>query len=384
MLLKFFNKIDQNYISIISLFIIWKVLMLFLSVIATTTIPLYSYNYLGGGATNYLGDPYIFPWANFDGEHFTSIGYFGYHHLQQAFFPLYPKLMSLSMLIFGWTFNVAAITGFVISTVSFAAALIFFYKLLRLDYSEKFSLGVIAILLLYPASFYFNAIYTESLFLMLITGSFWCFRTKKYFWAGVFGILASLTRVFGVLLFFSFLIEIFLHKLPIKKTFWILLIPCGLAGYMYYLYLSVGDPLAFYNLQLVVGEQHQRGIVLFPQVVYRYSKMIIGMEAISPLLTTILFELAIGVIFMLLPIIGLFKKVRLSYLFFAFFGYVLPTVQGSFSSLPRYVLILFPSFIVLGLLIKNLHIYLKVALAIISFILLIVETSLFLRGYWVA
>lgn len=196
--------------------------------------------------------------------------------------------------------------------------------------------------------------------------------------------LASLTRVFGILLFFSFLIEILIYKLPVKKTFWILLIPCGLAGYMIYLQMSVGDPLAFYNLQLVVGEQHQRGVVLFPQLIYRYSKMVMGSENLSPLLTTILFELATGVIFMLLPIIGLFKKVRLSYLFFAFFGYVLPTIQGSFSSLPRYVLILFPSFMILGILLKDLHLYLKAGLAIISLILLIVETSLFLRGYWVA
>lgn len=384
MLLKFFQKIDQNYISIISLFIVWKVLMLFILIWATEAIPLYSNNYLGGGLNNFLQGYYIFPWANFDGEHFMSIAYFGYSELQQAFFPLLPNLLKIPMHIFGWNFEVGARAGFMISFISFPAALIFFYKLLRLDYSAKFALGVILILLLYPASFYFNAVYTEALFLMLVTGSFYFFRTKRYFWAGVFGCLGSLTRVFGVLLFFSFLIEMYLHKLPIKKTFWIILIPIGLLGYMAYLYFSIGDPFAFYNLQLVVGEQHQRGVVLFPQVVYRYSKMILGTDAVSPLLTTILFELASGIVFMLLPIIGLFKKVRLSYLFFAFFGYVLPTIQGSFSSLPRYVLILFPSFIVLGLIVKNWPLFLKVSLAIISLVLLIIETSLFLRGYWVA
>lgn len=381
---KFLKKIDNNYLSIISFFIIWKVLMLFLGILAYEAVPLYSLNYLGGGLNHYIQNYYIFPWSNFDGEHFTSIAYFGYQDLQQAFFPLYPKLMSLSMYIFGNTLSVAAKTGYIISTITFPVALIFFYKLLKLDYSKSFSLGVIAILLLYPASFYFNAIYTESLFLMLITGSFYFFRTKNYFWAGIFGFLASLTRVFGILLFASFLIEIFLYKLPIRKTFWIILIPCGLIGYMTYLYFSIGDPFAFYNLQLVVGEQHQRGIVLFPQVVYRYTKMVFGLDGVSPLLTTILFELAIGIVFMLLPIIGLFKKVRLSYLFFAFFGYVLPTVQGSFSSLPRYVVILFPSFLVLGLIIKSFPVFLRVGLAIISLIVLMLETILFLRGYWVA
>lgn len=358
--------------------------MLFILIVAFEAIPLYSLNYLGGGLNNYINKYYIFPWSNFDGEHFTSIAYFGYQELQQAFFPLYPKLMSISMYFFGSTLEVAAGTGYLISFIAFPAALIFFYKLLKLDYSSKFSLGVIAILLLYPASFYFNAVYTEALFLLLITGSYYFFRTKNYFLAGVFGFLASLTRIFGILLFISFLIEIFVNKLPVKKAFWIILIPMGLLGYMIYLYYTVGDPLAFYNLQLVVGEQHQRGVILFPQVVYRYTRMILGTDALSPLLTTILFEFATGIVFLLLPVIGLFKKVRLSYLFFAFFGYMLPTIQGSFSSLPRYVLILFPSFLIMGLLLKNSPLYFKMGLAIASFILLIIEASLFLRGYWVA
>jgi hypothetical protein len=91
-----------------------------------------------------------------------------------------------------------------------------------------------------------------------------------------------------------------------------------------------------------------------------------------------------GVVFFILPIIGFFKKVRISYIFFAFFGYLLPTIQGSFSSLPRYVLILFPSFIIIALLIKPLPNIVKICLFFMSLALLILEASLFLRGYWVA
>lgn len=378
------KKFDENYISVISLLIIWKILLFFAAVWSYEIFPLYSLNYLGGGFNNYISKYYIFPWANFDGEHFVSIAYFGYQELQQAFFPLYPKLIALGMYFYGRTLGTGARIGYLISAVSFPIALIFFYKLLKLDYSRKFSLGVISVLLIYPASFYFNAIYSESLFLMLIILSFYFFRKGKYFWASLFGFLGSLTRVFGVLLFLSFFIEIFLFKIPIKKVFWILLIPAGLGLYMVYLYRTVGDPLAFYNLQLVVGEQHQRGVVLFPQVVYRYLKIIFTMDSLTPLLTTIFFEFAVGLIFFILPIIGYFKKVRLSYLFFAFFGYLLPTVQGSFSSLPRYVLVLFPSFIILALLFKNLPNWVKIFLGSLSAILLLIETALFLRGYWVA
>ena len=162
-------KSDPNYLAIISLFIIWKVLLLFILLVSFEIIPLYSESLLGGGYNNYLTHFYIFPWANFDGEHFMSIAQFGYKQYQQAFFPLFPKMITLGMNIFGQNLKVAALSGLVISSVTFLTGLIFLYKLLRLDYSSRFSLGVIVVLLLYPASFYFNAVYTEALFLMLIT-----------------------------------------------------------------------------------------------------------------------------------------------------------------------------------------------------------------------
>lgn len=377
------KRIDPNYISIICLIIIWKVLLFLIAVASFEIIPLYSRHLLGGGIDYYLTQLYIFPWANFDGEHFIALAQFGYQEYTQAFFPLYPIIMSVVMYYHGETIPNLAKTGLVMTTISFVSALIFFYKLLKLDYSSKFSLGVIFLLIIFPTSFYFNAVYSESLFLLLILGSFYFFRTQKFFWAFVFGFFSCLTRVFGILIFISFLIDIFVYKISIKKSFWVFLIPLGLLSYMVYLYLTVGDPLAFYNLQLIVGEQHQRGIVFYPQILFRYLKILTTAD-LSPLLTTIMLELAVGIIFFALPVIGYFKKIRLSYLFFAFFGFLLPTIQGSFSSLPRYVLVLFPSFIILALMVKPLPIFLKISLAVLSFVILMIETAFFIRGYWVA
>jgi hypothetical protein len=152
---------------------------------------------------------------------------------------------------------------------------------------------------------------------------------------------------------------------------------------MAYLQSSVGDAIAFYTLQLIVGEQRQRGIVLIPQVIYRYVKILVTSD-LTPLYTTVILELTTGILFFFLPIIGFFKKIRLSYLFFAFFGYFLTTIQGSFSSIPRYVLVLFPSFIILALMIKTLPKPVIYLLGVISFLLLLIETAFFVRGYWVA
>src|SRR3989338_7457113 len=119
---------DPNYIAIICLFIIWKVFLLFILIGAFEFIPLYSKHLLGGGFDKYLASYHILPWANFDGEHFISIAQFGYQQYQQAFFPLYPKMISLGTDIFGNSLKAGALSGLVISSACFLIGLVFFYK----------------------------------------------------------------------------------------------------------------------------------------------------------------------------------------------------------------------------------------------------------------
>ena len=49
-------------------------------------------------------------------------------------------------------------------------------------------------------SFFFSAVYTESLFLALSAGCFYLARRERWVWAGVLGGLAAATRSIGVLL----------------------------------------------------------------------------------------------------------------------------------------------------------------------------------------
>ena len=73
----------------------------------------------------------------------------------------------------------------------------------------------------------------------------------------------------------------------------------------------------------------------------------------------------------------------LSYVFFALAGFLSPTIQGSFSSVPRYVIVFFPSFIVLALLISKFPRKARYAYLVVSLLLMFFEAALFLRGYWV-
>ncbi len=379
----------KDIVKITILFLIWRIVLILIMILAIIFVPLGNKDrFLGGGPINYLLSPELFSWANFDGEHYLSIAMFGYKSLQQAFFPVYPMIISFfakpfSSDLFSLLVN-STVIGLIISNVLFLLALYFLYRLIEIDFSKKVAYTTIIILLIFPTSFYFGALYNESLFLLLTVIAFLFARRGNWFLASCFGMVASATRLFGILLFPAFIIEAYMQNEKISRVYWILLIPLGLIIYMYYQYITVGDPIAFYNLQSLVGEQRQSGLIILPQTYFRYIKMLTSVSPGNFIYQTIVLEFIIGIAFFILPIYGYFKKIRLSYLFYAMVGFLISAIQGSFSSVPRYVIVFFPSFIALALWFNTLPKLFKIIFFLISSLALITETSLFLRGYWVA
>lgn len=374
---------------ILILFVIWRLSLILVGSIAVLNVPLGNKDrFLGGGPQNYSLQPEFFSWANFDGEHYLSISIHGYKFLEEAFFPVYPTLISFFEKPFSndpiSTTTLSVLSGILISNIAFIFSLIFLWELLGIDFSKRIAFLTLIVLMIFPTSFYFGAVYSESIFMLFSILSLYFARKGYWFIASVFGIISSATRVFGVILLPALFLEAYKQKASFSKAFWIIFIPLGLASYMFYQLLTVGNPLAFYTNQELVGEQHQSGIVLLPQVYFRYIKMLFTVDITNPIYQTILLEFAVGIAFFFLPIYGYFKKIRLSYLVYAMLGFLLPTTQGSFSSLPRYVLVLFPSFLSIALWLDGVPKTLKFIIYFGLITSLIVETTLFLRGYWVA
>lgn len=379
----------KQVVKIIGLFLAWKILLIASFFIAVNFVQLgYKDRFLGGGFSNYTVAPNVYSWANFDGEHYLSIAIIGYKGLEQAFFPVYPVLISALAKPFIYDFFTAllysTLAGILISNLSLLLALVILFDLLKIDYSEKTSFLTLVLILVFPTSFFLGAVYSESTFLLLTIGSFYAARKKHWLIASILGAVASATRIFGILLLPALILEAFQQKVPLRKWFWITLIPVGLLSYMYYQWLTVGDPLAFYNLQKIVGEQHQSGLTALPQVYFRYIKMLLTVDPGNPIFQTTILEFLVGILFFILPIYGYFKKVRLSYIFYALAGFLVPTIQGSFSSVPRYVLVFFPSFLALAIWLEQRPKYLRIIAVLVLLLGLCLETILFLRGYWVA
>ena len=213
-------------------------------------------------------------------------------------------------------------------------------------------------------------------------------RKKKWALAGMLGAVASATRIVGIFLFPALVWQWWQGtqgtKKPKLKNFFPLVMIClGLFLYMYYLYKTVGDPLFFFHVQPFFGaERSGDKIILLYQVFWRYFKMLLTVEKISPIYFTVVLEAITGFGFLFLPVFAYLRK-WFSYVIFMSLAYIAPTLTGTFSSLPRYVLILFPGFMLLAIWAEKYH-WLKKAYVIFCLPFLVLSLWLFFRGYFVA
>jgi len=331
-----------------------------------------------------LNPPFFWKRASFDGIHYLDISRRGYGTNQQVFFPLYPKIIKGITPFFKGRDLLA---GLFVSHLSLFLLLFIFYKLILLDFDHKVAQRTLIFLMIFPTSFFFGFVYTESLLLLFILGSFYAARKSSWLIAGCFGFLAAGTRLIGIFLFPALLFEWWQQhkiknlKLKIKNFIPLLMVPLGLLSYMRFLKINFQDPLMFIHSQPFFGvSRSDEKIVLLYQVFFRYLKMIFTTKP-DPLYFTVWLEFLVVVGFIFLLIKSFIVKIRPSYLVFSVLTLLTPTLIGTFSSLPRYVLVLFPCFICLGM-IKSTKT--RRVIQIIFILSAIFSAVLFFKGYWIA
>ncbi|OGM15595.1 hypothetical protein A2V97_00940 [Candidatus Woesebacteria bacterium RBG_16_42_24] len=434
----------DNWRFILGSFVTWRLFLFGVVFLAAGLFP-FQKDFLGGGLSNYLKNPYFWSWLNFDGEHYAAIAHQGYQPLTYFFFPLFPLVTRIAASLINPEYITIAFTGLLISNLSFLVGLIGLWKLIRLDYNSiqenlapeggdelnadmSSSLGkprllrrggrhkeniakmTLLLLILFPTSFYFGAFYTESLTLALIVWSFYFARKRSWIFAGVLGAFATATRITALALVPAIAVEYFYKKSPftnhparrsyassvaggyslitavnLKKIVSLLLIPLGLAAYMYYLYRITGDPLEFVHNVSIFGQQRSSTLILLPQVFYRYFFKVLPSLNYNyfPIVFTTYLEIASAIIFGILGVWSFFK-LRLGYSLFLAAGYLIPPLSGSFSSFPRYVLILFPAYILMALWLNKKSKLVKGLVYLTLLFLAAISLALFSRGYWVS
>jgi len=388
---RWFQRNKKVLFFVLSVFIIWQILISGLILLGERYFPT-TMEYLYT-EKRMINPRWLWSRANFDGIHYLDIARKGYGVYQQAFFPLYPKLieyLGFSPIFQGRTL----VAGLLISVISLFFGLLLFYKLIRLDYQKNIARRAIIYLLIFPTSFYFAAVYTEALFLVLVLASFYFARTKHWWWAGIFGLLATSTRLPGIFLFPALMVELWmqagLHQKSEKDFKYfvtnltpLFFIPLGLFGYMSYLAAEFQDPLLFLHVQPYFGAGREATkLVLLYQVFWRYIKMLITVDKCTPTYFVCVLEFLTGVAFLFLVIFAYLRR-WFPYVTFMALAYLVPTLTGTFSSLPRYALVLFPGFILLAIWGEKYKLV-RILYPLIVIPLLIVSLLFFTRGYWLA
>lgn len=336
--------------------------------------------------------------AQFDGVHYLTIARQGYEGigLVQAFFPVYPLLMRL--LAGGVATDFAhIISGRLISFFALAGIAYLWFGQKRFITSGAAVRYGFWLFLLWPVSFFLHSLYTESLFILLVITSLLCAAKKQWLLAGIVAGIASGTRVVGVLLFPALLIELLQqtnwrwsitpHWLQRhwKNLFFISLSLTGWLLYSLYLWREFQDPLLYMHVQKEFGAGRQDvtqlpGLVQL-QLLVRYVRMLVSVP-ISTSWLVIAQEFFLSIFAAAMLLLGV-KKVRLSVWFFSTASLLVPTMTGSLSSMPRYILAAPAVFLIFGYYAEK-YPFLRGLCLLISAVLLVCNLWLYGQGAWVS
>lgn len=350
------------YPQITIIFIVYILSILFVSYFGFLTLP----------HSGKFSNDFFSSFSNWDGRYYLSIAENGYlEDFQYAFFPLYPLLIKL-LTIFTRDYLFSAVI------ISISASFLGFqilYKLVALDFDKKTAEKTVLALIFFPTSFYFLTAYSEGLFFLLAVTSLYFLRVNKLFPAIIFASLASATRITGLALVIAVLIEMQLTVGISRKNWYVLLAPLGFVIYCLFLYNQASD--LFYFLTAEKHWQRQLSIPGFSfwDTIKSLTTPNFINSHFSPVLDLIFATLGLGLA------IRSFRFLPISYSLFAILSVGLPLLTHTLSSIPRFLLPVFPIFILLGL-IKNR--YINLSYQVISLMILSIFTVLFINGYWVS
>ena len=145
-----------------------------------------------------FGRLFLAPWYRWDTAHYLDLAdpgtqIFGLENTVWP--PLYPLLIRVVSSVMP---GMAA--ALLISTTACLAAFYLLYREVSTRWDDQTARRTITLLAVFPTGFFLVAGYSEALFLALSVAVFTELRRKRWLMAGVWGALATLTRLLGIFL----------------------------------------------------------------------------------------------------------------------------------------------------------------------------------------
>lgn len=350
------------YSHITIIFIIWFLSVLFICIFGFLTLP----------HSNKFGNDFLTSFSNWDGGHFLGIAKNGYSEkFQYAFFPLYPLAINLLNRLI----NSYLLSAILISVISTFLGLHLLYQLMRVYFEKKLAEKIILALIFFPTSFYFLTAYSEGLFFLLVVSTFYFLGKRKLFLATIFATLASATRLVGLAVAVGLLVEVISTFGVKRKNWFIFLAPLGFFIYCWYLYTKTSDPFYF-----IAAEAHWQRSITVP--VFSFWESIRSLS--QPEFISTHFSAFLDLIFAVFGLglsIRTFRFLPLPFSIYSILSILLPLFTPTLTSMPRFLLPIFPIFILIAL---NKNSFINLTYQVIAVMLLAIFSVLFVTGYWVS
>jgi hypothetical protein len=283
-------------------------------------------------------------WNRWDATHYLKLAENGYTakgpgRFSIVFYPLYPWLVRAVAFVcrnYFWS-------ALLVSGVASICAGLLFRRVAELDQPAKVARLAVWFLFIFPTAYFLHIGYSESLFLALILGCLLAARMQVWAVAGVLGALACLTRVNGLLLIPTLMVEAWLQYRVARRLdwrwLWIAAAGLGFAGYLLLNYRVTGDPLAFTQ-------------IMEKQWYKKIAPTWLGLRDVW--LRIPHFNLTEGlhefifIVFSFLCTVWCWFKLRPTYAVWMTLNWLLINSTTYVVSVPRYCLTLFPIFILLA------------------------------------
>jgi hypothetical protein len=318
-------------------------------------------------------------WNRWDSLHYLQVAQFGYNTasvMKAWFYPLFPWCTRLVAYVVSHNYLVSA---FIVSGFSSIAAAIFLRRIVQFDHDAGISRWAVWFFLIFPTAYYLHIAYSESLFLALVLGSILAALFGRWWLAGVLGALSWMARPNGIILLPTLAVEA-LHQWVVTRRWnwrwlWIAIVPAGFAVYLLVNWRVTGDPFTFLRMRKKLFAMESS----WPWVGIRSA---IGNLHRTPNQAEIvgaqeLYFAALGFVCMVVS----WFKLRPVHAAWITGNWFLVTSVTFMESVPRYVLTMYPVFMLFALLSRN-----RLCTAIItvwSLLFLALFSSVFIRGWWV-
>jgi hypothetical protein len=293
--------------------------------------------------------------AHFDSGWYEPIARDGYRYYVDsrsniAFFPGYPMLMRLAGQLFPHGYEQFYFGGILVSWTCFVLAMAALYYLARLDLPRPLASRAVLLTAVFPFSFFFGVVYSESTFLLFTVLAFYGFRTRRWFVGGLCASVAIATRVPGILMMPCLAWLAWKHAQPTMRdrlmaAGGLVLSLAGFAWYCAFIYSLSGNPLEWVAT-IQRWNYHPGGApwaaplgLLDKLLMHPYTYLTTNPNALYDTLYGVT-----GLVFLALTVV-VWRRFGLAYGLFMLLSLWLPISSGVFEGVGRYCSVLFPAFI---------------------------------------